>query len=250
MDLHSVWRYLNTDSLENKVVYDLHSELQREARSCEGMEEGRCEGEGEVPHAAGAEAGCLTFDARFESGNLMRAVKVSCVILCLCVLCVCCVFVCVVCLCVVCLCVLCVCVVFVCVVFVCSCYVFVCCMFVCVVCLCVLCVCVLCVCVSCVLVLCVCVLYVCVCCVFVCVCVSAWYTRTYVHTCIFILLIHRYREMNMTCSSTQTLTPTTTTGGFASRCVCVVPDYFTEFFFRTSCTIIIRIYIHFTLLYR
>ena len=85
MELHSVWRYLNTDSLENKVVYDLHSELQRETRSCEGMEEGeeegRGEGEGEVPHAAG----CLTFDARFESGNLMRAVKVSCV----CVLCVC-----------------------------------------------------------------------------------------------------------------------------------------------------------------
>ena len=141
-----MWRYLNTDSLENKVVYDLHSELQREARSCEGMEEGRCEGEGEVPHAAGAEAGCLTFDARFESGNLMRAVKVSCVILCLCVLCVCCVFVCVVCLCVVCLC-----------------YVFVCCMFVCVMCLCVVCLCVLCACVMCLCVVCLCVLCVCVC---------------------------------------------------------------------------------------
>ena len=76
VDLHRVWRYLNTESLENKVVYDLHSELQREADSCEG------EGEGEGPHAAGPEAGCLKFDARFECGNLMRAVKVCCVRVC------------------------------------------------------------------------------------------------------------------------------------------------------------------------
>ena len=178
MDLHSVWRYLNTDSLENKVVYDLHSELQREARSCEGMEEGRCEGEGEVPHAAGAEAGCLTFDARFESGNLMRAVKVSCVILCLCVLCVC-----VVCLCVLCVCVCCVCVFVLCV---CVLYVCVCCVFVCV--------CVCCVCVCCVFVLCVCVLYVCVCyvfvcCVFVCVVCSCYVFVCCMFVCVMCLCV-------------------------------------------------------------
>ena len=69
VDLHRVWRYLNTESLENKVVYDLHSELQKETGSCEG----------EGPHAADPETGCLKFDARFECGNLMRAVKVCCV---------------------------------------------------------------------------------------------------------------------------------------------------------------------------
>ena len=71
MDLHSVWRYLNAEALDNQVVYDLQSELQSEADGCEG--------EGEAPPGADPEAGCLKFDARFESGNLMRAVRVSCV---------------------------------------------------------------------------------------------------------------------------------------------------------------------------
>ena len=67
LTLHNIWRYINGNTLINKVVYDLDEELKTGS-----LEEGGNE------HV-------LRFDGRFECGNLRRAVHVSCVLFNVCI---------------------------------------------------------------------------------------------------------------------------------------------------------------------